>query len=113
MGRMGRQAAPRKRRLLRTSRSVLPAWRADAGRRIRRGGGAGLPARPPARGPARPASHPALAGGRGGGRLLLAVVRGAAAFLLWWGGLSAGAAARAGAGFSGGEAHPLPRPRAR
>src|SRR3989442_14119231 len=101
MGRMGRQAAPRKRRLLRTSRSVLPAWRADAGRRIRRGGGAGLPARPTARVPARPAAPAALAGAPGGGRLVLAVGRGAAAFLFLWGGLACRGAAPAGAVSSG------------
>src|SRR3989442_8201601 len=110
MGPMGRQAAPRKRRLLRAPGSVLPAGRADAGRRIRRGSGAGLPARPTARVPVPPAARPALGGARGGGRRVRAVVRAAAAFLLWWDDLAAGAAARAGAVSAADEPHLLPGP---
>ena len=83
MGRVGRQAAARQRRLLRTSRAVLPARRPVAGGRPRCDWSADLPARPAARGrPARP-TRAAVGRAGGRGRRERAVVCAAAPFLLW------------------------------
>src|SRR2546427_2051287 len=80
---MGRQAAPRQWRLLRSARCVLPVCRLDAGARRGRRGGPDLRARASSRGGGGGAAERPVAGPRRGHRACLAVVRRAAPLLLW------------------------------
>src|SRR5947199_393589 len=113
MGRMGWQAPRRQRRLLCASGTVLPVRRPHTGRRARCGGAAAVLAGPAARGAAPVVACPAVgsAGGRVGRQY--AVVRAAAAFLLWGCAPAAGAAARARAVSAPDELHFVRRRRVR
>src|SRR3989442_10504709 len=86
VGRMGRQAAPRQWRFLRSARCVLPVCRLDAGARRRRRGGPDLRARASSRGGGGGAAPRPVAGPRRGHPPRPAVVRPAAPFLLLRGG---------------------------
>src|SRR2546428_6489873 len=110
MGRMGWQAPRPKCRLLRTSGTVFPVRRPHADRRAGCDSAAAVPARPAAGSSAPRLARAAVGGAGGRGGRVRAVVRAAAAFLLWERAAAAGAVARARPVSAPDELHLVPLP---